>query len=144
MHRCPDLLTEDKAMVELVVPVALFLTIAFATVGVAQVISDGRTRRRLLEANASPEMAAAIVSPPRSGAAQASTLKWGFLTGALGLALILVQFLPYDADEPIVSGILLVAASIGLLASYALDRRMSAAPGSRGATVLDERAVGVR
>jgi peptidoglycan/LPS O-acetylase OafA/YrhL len=117
-------------MVALIVPVALFLSIAFATVGVAQVISDGRTRRRLVESNASPEMAAAIVAPPRK-AGHSPALSWGVMLGSIGLALIIVQFLPYDEDDPIVAGIVLVAASIGLLGSYAMERRGAAAQRER-------------
>jgi hypothetical protein len=45
------------------------------------------------------------------------------MLGSIGLAMILVQFLPYDEDDPIVAGIVLVAAAIGLLGSYAMERR---------------------
>lgn len=113
-------------MVELVVPIVLFLSLAFATVGVARVISDGRTRRRLIESNASAELAAAVVSAPRSEPAFGDTLKWGLVIGAVGLALIIVQFLPYQAEDPIVSGLVLLSAAVGLLAYYVTARRMTA------------------
>ena len=109
-------------MVEIIVPVALFLSIAFGTVGVTQIISDARTRRRLLESNAPPEVVAAIVAPPRRTAVS-PVLRWGLILGSVGLALIVLQFLPYDEDDPIAAGILLLAAAIGLLASYAMERR---------------------
>ena len=112
-------------MVEIVVPVALFLSIAFATVGVTKVISDGRTRRRLLETNASAELAAAVVARPQVEIAFGDALKWGLVTGALGLGLIIVQFLPYDEDDPIVSGLVLLFGAIGLLSYYVAARRMS-------------------
>jgi len=113
-------------MVALLVPVALFLSLAFGAIGLAQIISDGRTRRRLLEANASPEMAAALVARPRLASAQASALKWGLVLGTMGIALMIIQFLPYDEDDPITAGIVLLAAAIGLVAGFAVDRRMTA------------------
>src|SRR5688500_7503049 len=120
-------------MVEIIVPVALFLSIAFATVGVTKAITDARVRRRLLESNVSPEMAAAVVAPPRP-TAHSPVLRWGLILGSVGLSLIIIQFLPYDEDDPIAMGILLVAASIGLLASYAIERRGPAAERDSAAT----------
>jgi hypothetical protein len=112
-------------MVEIVVPVALFLSLAFGTIGVTRVISDGRTRRRLLETNAPAELAAAVVSRPQTDVPFGDALKWGLVTGAVGLGLIIVQFLPYDADDPISTGLVLLSGAIGLLSYYATARRMS-------------------
>ena len=112
-------------MVEIVVPVALFLSLAFAMIGVTKIISDGRTRRRLLETNAPAELAAALVARPQGDIAFGDALKWGLVTGAVGLGLIIVQFLPYDADDPIVSGLVLLFGAIGLLSYYVTARRLS-------------------
>ena len=113
-------------MVEIVVPVALFLSLAFGTVGVARIISDGRTRRRLLETNASTELAAALVARPHAEPPFGDTLKWGLVIGAVGIALIIVQFLPYKSDDPIATGLVLLAAAIALLGYYVAARRMTA------------------
>ena len=107
------------------VPIALFLSIAFATVGVTRIITDARTRRRLLEANASPQMAAALVTRPGLGSTQATALKWGLVLGTIGVALIIIQFLPYDEDDPITAGIVLVSAAIGLVGGYAIEQRIA-------------------
>ena len=112
-------------MVEIVVPVALFLSLAYAAIGVTKVISDGRTRRRLLESNAPAELAAAVVSPPQRDVPFGDALKWGLVSGAVGVALIIVQFLPYERDDPIVSGLVLLSGAIGLLGYYGTARRMS-------------------
>jgi uncharacterized integral membrane protein len=42
----------------------------------------------------------------------------------VGAALILIQFLPYRSDEPIVLGVILVFAAAGLLAYYVTARRL--------------------
>jgi len=115
------------------VPIAFLLTVAFTLVGVTKIISDGRTRRRLIEAGASPEQARAIAAALRDDPGLYGALKWGIVTGAAGLALILVQFLPYRSDQPIVLGVILVFAAAGLLAYYAAARRMARTPGRGGA-----------
>ena len=61
------------------------------------------------------------------------TLKWGIVLGAVGLGLILVQFLPYRSGEPIVLGVILVFAAAGLLAYYASVRRLTHPTEKRGA-----------
>jgi hypothetical protein len=106
------------------VPIAFFLAVAFILVGLAKVISDARIRRRLIDTGAAPELARAIAVPPMEDPGLYSTLKWGIVTGAVGLGLILIQFLPYRSGEPIVLGLILVFASAGLLAYYASVRRL--------------------
>jgi hypothetical protein len=115
------------------VPIAFLLSIAFTLVGVTKVISDGSTRRRLIQAGATPELARAIVAAPKDDPGLYGALKWGILTGAVGLALILIQFLPYRSDEPIVLGVILVFAAAGLLAYYVNARRLVRAADRGGA-----------
>lgn len=104
------------------VPIVLFLSLAFMVVGVTRVVSDGRTRRRLIEAGATAEVAAAVTA--RSGdAGLQETLKWALLIAAVGLSLVVVQFLPYDRDQPITAGVILLFAAAGLFAYYAAARR---------------------
>jgi len=112
-------------MVEIIVPLGLFVSLAYATVGVTRAITDSRVRRRLLESNTSVELASAVVARPRPESMLGETLKWGMVIGALGLALILLQFLPFDADDPIAAGILLVSAALALLGYYGMARRMT-------------------
>ncbi len=108
------------------VPIAFLLSIAFTLVALTKVISDGRTRRRLIESRAAPELVRAIVTPAKEDLGLYSALKWGILTGAVGLALIVVQFLPYRPDQPIVLGVILVFAAAGLIGYYLSARRLVA------------------
>jgi len=66
----------------------------------------------------------AIVTPAKEDLGLYSALKWGILTGAVGLALIVVQFLPYRPDQPIVLGVILVFAAAGLIGYYLSARRL--------------------
>jgi uncharacterized protein DUF6249 len=106
------------------VPVAFLVTIAFTLVTVTSIISEGRTRRRLIEAGAAPELARAIGAAPKDDPGLYGALKWGIVTGSVGVALILIQFLPYRSDQPIVLGVILLFAGAGLLAYYASARRL--------------------
>ena len=107
------------------VPVVLFLSLAYAIVGVTKIISDGRTRRRLVEAGATSELAAAITATSQRDLGLYGSLKWGLVIGAIGFALIIIQFLPYREEDPIVFGIVLLFGAIGLLTYYAVARRMA-------------------
>jgi len=106
------------------VPIAFLLSFTFILVGITKVLSDGRTRRRLIEAGATPELARAIVAAPKDDPGLYGALRWGILTGAVGLALILIQFLPYRSDDPIVLGLILVFAAAGFLGYYVSARRL--------------------
>jgi phosphatidylglycerophosphate synthase len=108
-------------LVPLVVPIALF----WAITAVAKTIAEMRTRRRLIETNASPELAAAVMTATRGDIAVHDSLKWGLVIGAIGVALIIVQFLPYQSDEPISLGVVLVFGAVGLLGYYAAARRLA-------------------
>ena len=113
---------------DVLVPTGLFVAVAFIIVGVTKVISDGRTRRRLIAAGATPELARAITATPRGDPMVYSALKWGLVLGAVGVALIVVQFLPYGSDDPIVLGLILLFAGGGLLGYYAAARRLADRP----------------
>ena len=106
------------------VPIAFLLSVTFILVGITKVLSDGRTRRQLIQAGASAELARAIVTAPKDDPGLYGALRWGILMGAVGLALILIQFLPYRSDEPIVLGVILVFAAAGFLAYYVSARRL--------------------
>jgi|SRR5215207_976199 len=119
-------------MTEIVVPVTLFLSGAFMIVGVTKIISDGLTRRRMINAGVTPEMVKAITEAPEELGLY-SALKWGLVVGAVGLALVIVQFLPYRMDDPIMLGLGLVFGAAGLLVYYALGRRLVRQGGARHA-----------
>lgn len=113
-------------MFDQAVPIVLFVSLAFVAVAMTRIISDGRTRRKLIEAGASPEVVAAVSAGPGIDAGVADSLKWGLVIGSLGLALIVVQFLPYRPEEPISFGVVLLFGAGGLLAHYATARRLAA------------------
>ena len=122
-------------MVGELVPIALFVAVAYAIVGVTRIISEGRIRRRLVESGASPELVAALAAAPRLDPGLYGSLKWGLVIGAVGVALIIIQFLPYRENDPITFGLLLVFGAAGLLAYYAIARRLVATGAAQAAAV---------
>ena len=103
------------------VAVVLFISIALMVLGIARTIADTLIRRRLIDAGNAGDisrMLAATAEDRVSGA-----LKWGIVAVATGAALVLIQVLPYDRDEPIVLGIVLLFVGIGLLVYYVLARK---------------------
>jgi hypothetical protein len=106
-------------LLPILVPLALF----WMVVALGRTIGETRTRRRLIESKATPEFATAVMAESRRDTHEES-LKWGLLIGAVGVALIIVQFLPYRSDEPIALGVIFVFGAVGLLAHYAVAKRL--------------------
>jgi hypothetical protein len=113
-------------MVEIVVPLAFLFSLAVVLVAVTKIVSDGRTRRRLVDTGATPERVAAVLAPMPGDPALYESLRWGIVAAAVGVALVVVQFLPYRLDEPIVYGVLVLFGAAGLLLYWMTARRLMA------------------
>lgn len=107
------------------VPISMFVSAAFIIVALAKIIADARSRRHLIQSGLTPDQVQAIFAGPDRKAEAAAVLKWALVTGSVGIALILLQFLPYGAEEPIGYGVVLVFAAGGLLAYLAAARRLA-------------------
>jgi hypothetical protein len=108
----------EEVFVAIFVPLGFFGAIAFIT----KVISDNRTRRRILEARPSEGLARALLSGRRPDPSAMSALKWGLVAGAIGLSLVLIDALAMDEENPVTYGIILLAAGGGLVGYYWLVR----------------------
>jgi hypothetical protein len=113
---------------ETLVPIGLFVSIVVLFIGVAKVISDGRTRRRLIEAGATADVVRAVTPAVRDDLGVYSALKWGIVILAGGFALVVIQFMPYRDNDPIVPGILMVFVGGALLIYWAFMRRHQPRP----------------
>ena len=101
------------------VPVVLFITLAYTMVNVAEIAANWLTRRQLIRSGIAGDQAQALLTMRHREADRAGTLKWGLVAVAVGLALVLIQFLPYGPDEPIALGLVLIAAGVAFLLSVA-------------------------
>jgi hypothetical protein len=107
----------------LLIPIAFFVSVTMVILGVARIISDGRTRRRLIESGGSAEVSRALAAH-QDEHGLFGALKWGIVAIATGLAFVIVQFLPYRDDDPIMFGIVLLFLGAGLLTYYVAARRL--------------------
>ena len=112
----------------LLVPIAFFVTVTMTILGLARIISDGRTRRRLIEAGGTAEVARTLAAQ-QDEHGLFGALKWGIVAIAAGLAFVIIQFLPYGDDDPIMFGVVLLFLGAGLLTYYVTARRLAARPG---------------
>jgi hypothetical protein len=110
---------------EMLVPIALFAAIAFILVDITRTIAEARTRRRLIESGASPELIGALNIRQQSGLSAA--LQWGLVLAAVGVALIIVDFVDYQRHQPLAIGIVVLSGAVGLLAYFVIARRMASA-----------------
>ncbi|HEX8321863.1 DUF6249 domain-containing protein [Longimicrobium sp.] len=102
-------------------PVLVFISFFAFILGTTKVLSDNWTKRKLIEARVSEDIIRALFrkeSDPEMFAA----LKWGIVLAALGLGLIVSQYLPSRFEEPLAWGVVLVFGGVGLLAYYATAR----------------------
>lgn len=112
----------NPAIVERVVEGIAFVGFFVAAVMITKILADNWTKRRLTAAHVSDETIRALFASDREGAVVAA-LRWGLMFCGLGVALVMIQFLPYDFTDPIAYGLMLLLAGGGLLAHYAiLDR----------------------
>ena len=104
-------------------PVLVFISFFAFILGTTKVLSDNWTKRKLIEARVSEDIIRALFrkeSDPEMFAA----LKWGIVLAALGLGLIVSQYLPSRFEEPLAWGVVLVFGGVGLLAYYAIARAL--------------------
>lgn len=100
--------------VEILVPLGFFAAIVW----IVKIISDNRIRRKVLDQRVSDELAEAILKRNAAAPSTLGALKWGLVVLAVGGALVLIELLTIDVDEPLAYGLLFLAAGGGLIAYY--------------------------
>lgn len=101
---------------------AVFFAIVIAILGLAKILSDNRTKTKLIEARPSEEMVRALFGM-REDRGIFSALKWGLVVVGVGLGLVVVQVFPADFSDPIAYGFLFLFGGSGLLAYYLIASR---------------------
>jgi peptidoglycan/LPS O-acetylase OafA/YrhL len=112
----------NAAVVERVVEGIAFVGFFIAAVMITRILADNWTKRHLTAAHVSDETVRALFASDRERAVVGAQ-RWGLVLCGLGVALVMIQFLPYDFTDPVAYGLMLVLAGGGLLAHHAiLDR----------------------
>ncbi len=102
-------------------PVLVFVSFFAFILGTTKVLSDNWTKRKLIEARVSEDIIRALFRK-QSDPEMFAALKWGIVLAALGLGLIVSQYLPSRFEEPLAWCVVLVFGGVGLLAYYATAR----------------------
>jgi hypothetical protein len=98
----------------------VFLSIVF----VIKVISDNRIRRQLIDSGKIDEQIQFLYMHPKSKeSSPLSSLKWGLVLVALGLALFVGQFLPYEMEGEGTIGTMFLFSGIAFLIYYFVSKK---------------------
>lgn len=106
-----------EEILALMIPITFVIIVGLTT----KWLSDNRVRRELVLAKAASEVVESVMaSPPENGE---SSLKWGIVAVAVGLALVGIQLLHLDADDPVTFGIVFIFGGAGLLLFYLIKTK---------------------
>jgi len=97
----------------------IFASIAF----VIKVISDNRIRERLINSGKIDEQVKFLyMNPKNRESSPMNSLKWGMMLVALGLALFVGQFFPYQLEDEGTIGAMCLFSGIALLIYYFVSK----------------------
>jgi len=97
----------------------IFSSVAF----VIKVISDNRIRRRIIESGQVDEKVKYLYFKSGKRALEPlSSVKWGMVLVAIGLALLLGQMFPYDITEMMTIGFMFLFAGFAFLIYYFIQK----------------------
>lgn len=92
---------------------------ALVIIAVTRTLAEARTRRKLIEARLDDETIRALLQR-QDRTDRYSSLKWGIVLIAVGLALVLIEVMPRDQEGPLAFGLILLFGGGGLLAYNAV------------------------
>jgi hypothetical protein len=106
----------------LLVPLAGIVFFFWALVAITQMVSENRLRRRILDANPSPELVTAMRIPPKQDPGLTGSLKWGIVMSTVAVGIMVVGY--FNIQETAFGfGVVLLTAGAGLLIYYAIAKR---------------------
>jgi len=104
---------------ELLIPIVLFLCIAYAI----KVVVDARVRKQMVNSNVAEDLVRTMLQGEEQRQRHGS-LRWGITLVALAVGFGLVEAGGWEDITPGVIAVLLGAMGLGNLAFYALSRRL--------------------
>jgi hypothetical protein len=113
-------------MWENLAPVLILTVIGIFTVELVKVVSENRLRSKLIEKGLVDEKAK-LLFEARVPALSASSLKWGLVLIAMGLAFLfsfgIQRWVPVDVRGEMTAGAVFFMAGLGMIVYYAVARR---------------------
>ena len=105
-------------MAEELIPIVLFITFFGSISFITRVVSDNRVKRELISMKTDKESIEYLLSQAPASQHE-SSLKWGIVTVALGIAFALIHLLGLDGEDPMTYAIMFIFGGGGLLGHYA-------------------------
>lgn len=107
-----------KQLMPFIVVIVFFILVAIFILA----LYNYRLKKRVLDAGPLDEMGLRFLKALASGGSE--SLKWGVILMSAGIGLMVLQFIPYSAEEsPLPYGLEMVFIAIGFLIYYRLIRR---------------------
>jgi hypothetical protein len=96
--------------------------IFFSIVAIVKIVTDGATRKRIIEKSISdPKAAQTLLTHP--DLVNLSSLKWGMVLVGIGLAWLFSRWMPYYWRDETVFGLMFLMAGLAMLAYYPIAQR---------------------
>ena len=105
-------------MESVLIPAVVF----FSIVAIVKIVSDAKTRNRLIEKGTVDEETRNMLGATTELAAL-SSLKWGMILVGIGLAALISQLFPYYISDEIAFGLIFIFAGLAFLIYYPLAER---------------------
>ena len=124
-------------MPEVMIPLVATVTF-FSLIGLVfyyHTTTRHKERMAMLERGFTPDQIRSIAQRMFKGSSPLGSLKWGIITVAIGLAIIVGNFLRsmYNVDESIVAGVVFLFAGLALVIFYFIaSKEMKEPPGTPG------------
>ncbi|MBL0741783.1 DUF6249 domain-containing protein [Chryseolinea lacunae] len=114
----------NESLRDVLMPLTIIGTFGTSLILFTRAITDYILKKKMIEKGFVNEDTQAIFKRHAEEAENKySPLKWGIIILFAGLALIILEYVPYERDSPLPYGIFAVSVSVGFLIYYALVRR---------------------
>jgi len=108
----------DHNITQVLMPVAIFGGLGGSVYFFAKVMTDYILKKKMIEKGFVNDDTQAIFKQQQGIESKYPSLKWGLLTFFLGLALILMEYIPTSPESPLPYGLVAVSLSLGFLIYY--------------------------
>lgn len=112
----------NENLKQVLMPLTIIGTFGVSLLFFARTITDYILKKKMIEKGFVNDDTQAIFKR-HTEENKFSTLKWGLIILAAGLALIILEYVPYERESPLPYGIFAVAVSLGFLLYYFLVRK---------------------
>lgn len=104
-------------MDETLIPIVAIISFFGGSILFIKVLTDFFLKRKIVDKGLTGDEAQKILQA-RAEDSKFGGLKWGLLTLAAGIGLIIINYVPYDGSTPFPYGVLAICISLGFLAYY--------------------------